>query len=451
MQLRDYQLELVNKARDKLINGCHSVLVQSPAGSGKSVTMAEIAKRTTDNKQRVLFIVHRRELVEQITNTFTVHGVDMNLCVVGMVQTIKNRLEKLQTPNLILIDECHHSLAKSYRTICDYFSNAYLLGFTATPWRLSGEGFTELYDDIVLGKSVKWLIDNHRLAPYKYYSKNFLSSIKLQHSHGEFSNSSINKAFESLGKTIYGDIVKEYQSKANGTKAIVYTHNVQTAYQVAKAFNESGYTAMAVDGTTDKQTRQLAMDKFRAGDVKILCNAELYGEGVDVPDCQTVMMLRPTESLSLYIQMSMRCMRYKENKQAIILDFVGNYLRHQLPDSNREWSLNAWKKKGQRKKDIETVSIRQCEECFAVIDGKLKQCPLCGAEIKIKENKLSVDVLATLEEITQKTVDLNYLALKQPKDLTTYKEFSDYAKLKGYKQGWVYYQCKIRNIPLRKY
>lgn len=310
IQLRDYQIELINGVYQSMGKGNKNIMVQSPAGSGKSVTMSEIAKRATDKGNNVLFVVHRRELVEQIKGTFIANNVDMQLCHVGMVQTVSRQIKnnKVKRPSLILVDEGHHALARTYQNIFDEFPNAYVLSFTATPWRMSNKGFTEVFQDLILGKSVKWLIDNNRLAPYKYYSVNLLKNIQMKHNAtGEFSNTSIEEA---LQKTIFGDVIENYQKFAEDKKTIVYTHSVEMSKKVADKFNASGYKAMQVDGKTPKAERELAMKLFRSGEVKILVNAELYGEGVDVPDCQCVILLRPTESLTLFIQQTMRSMRY---------------------------------------------------------------------------------------------------------------------------------------------
>ena len=205
--LRDYQEELLNGVYESMSKGNKNIMVQSPAGSGKSVTMSEVARRATEKGNRVLFIVHRRELVSQIKGTFIANDVNMELCHVGMVQTVANRIKngKEPIPAIILVDEAHHALAKTYTDIFDSFPKAYVYGFTATPWRMSNKGFTEVFEELILGKSVQWLIDNERLAPFKYYSKNLMNDNKLKHqSTGDFSNDSITLALE---PRIHGDVI----------------------------------------------------------------------------------------------------------------------------------------------------------------------------------------------------------------------------------------------------
>lgn len=419
--------------------GNKNIMVQSPAGSGKSVTMSEIAKRATDKGNNVLFVVHRRELVEQIKDTFIANDVDMNLCHVGMVQTVSNQLKrnKVTEPSLILVDEGHHSLARTYQNIFDEFPNAYVLSFTATPWRMSNKGFTEVFTDLILGKSVKWLIDNDRLAPFKYYSVNLLKNIQMKHnSTGEFSNASIEEAMQ---KTIFGDVIENYQKFAEGKKTIVYTHSVEASKTVADKFNVNGYKAMQVDGKTPKDKRELAMKLFRSGEIKILVNAELYGEGVDVPDCECVVLLRPTESLTLFIQQTMRAMRYQPNKQAIVIDHVGNYSRHGLPDTEHNW-LEHFEGTNNKTNQSDSIPVKECESCYAVIPSAYTVCPECGEEFETETTEYQIDESRELEEITEEHVfKLNF---KKPEECKNVEELYELAKDNGYKPGWAYIQAK---------
>lgn len=437
--LRDYQEELVNGLYNSMSKGNKNIMVQSPAGSGKSVTMSEIARRATEKGNRVLFIVHRRELVSQIKGTFIANDVDMDLCHVGMVQTVANRIKKDKepTPAIILVDEAHHALAKTYTDIFEHFPNAFVYGFTATPWRMSNKGFTDIFEDLILGKTVQWLIDNERLAPFKYYSKNLMNDNKLKHkSTGDFSNESISLALE---PQIYGDVIDNYKKFAKDKKTIIYTHNVESSKEVAEKFNDNGYNALQVDGKTPKQQRELAMELFREGKVNILVNAELYGEGVDVPDCECVILLRPTESLTLFIQQTMRAMRYQPNKQAIIIDHVGNYVRHGLPNTEHGWleHFNGSNKKSDSKNSI---PIKECPECFGVVESAYTICPYCGSEFPKEEvQELTVDETAELEEVTEEMITLN---LKAPEDCSSMKELADLGKSLGYKPGWSYIQGK---------
>ena len=337
-KLRDYQLELINNIYGELQNKKKHIMVVSPAGSGKTVTMAEIAKRATDKGNRVLFVVHRMEIVQQVKKSFSEHGVNMNLATIGMINTIERKKESLPYPALLFVDEAHHSLAATYKRLLSYFNNSVQLLFTATPVRLSGEGFTEVAESLVQGPTVSWLIENHNLAPFEYFAPTLFDLESLKISRGDFSHKSMEEASR---KVIWGDVVKSYKKIANNTQAFVYAVDVESSKNIVEEFNAAGISAAHVDGKTNKDERQRLVEEFRDGNIKILSNAELFLEGVDTPNVETVIQLRPTQSLSMFIQFSMRSMRYKPDKVAKIIDHVGNYSRHGFPDTEHNWTLDS--------------------------------------------------------------------------------------------------------------
>lgn len=451
--LYDYQTELVTKARKSLATGNKGVLIQSPPGSGKSVVIAEIARLTTDKGNRVMFLVHRKELVEQITETFKANEVNLDLCTIMTVTKVANRLTLLPKPNLIITDETHHSRAKTYRNIYDYYSDVPRLGFTATPWRMNGKGFDDIYSEMVEGKSVKWLIENNRLAPYEYYSIPEADIGKLQKSStGDYTNKSIEKALKS---TIFGDVVDNYLKVANGQKTILYAHSIEYSQKFADEFKSAGIKAVHVDSKTPSAERDEIMDDFRNGKIKVLCNVDLISEGFDVPDCTCVIMARPTDSLVLYLQQSMRCMRYQENKTATIIDHVANYTRHFLPDTDRKWDLKGFEKKRKKQQQSENeIVIKECPNCFGVMESKSLiendfHCPYCNFKIEvIKADKEVID--ATLSKLDSDSLTVSYEKIniikkykqKDKKELTSIEDWYLYAKAHNFKDGWLKF-----NIP----
>ena len=441
-KLHPYQNESLANARKELAKGKHSVLLVSPAGSGKSVIIAEIARLATEKNGHVLFMVHRKELIEQITGSFHTNEVQMDRTTIMTVGRIVNRLDRLPKPSLIITDETHHSLAKTYRTIYDYYENVPRLGFTASPWRMSGQGFTDVYESMVEGPQVEWLIENGFLAPYKYYSVNLIDGDKLKKSStGDYTKNSIDDA---IGGTIYGDVIQNYRKLADGKQAIVYCHRVDFSKQVADAFRQEGIAAEHADAKTSKVEREKIMSDFRSGALKVLCNVDLISEGFNVPDCEVVILLRPTESLVLHIQQSMRSMRYKPGKRAIIIDHVGNYLKHGLPDTPRKWTLEERERKGNKKTDSDAIPIKQCPQCMSVMLSSISICE-CGHEF-IAERNMEVEE-AELVEITKDfTLQANYIVTKSVDELSTMEELKADRKAKNYKPGWVYYQAKLKNI-----
>lgn len=444
IKLYDYQERIVNETRQSLARGNKGVVIISPPGSGKSVIISEIARLTVKKGGTVLFTVHRGELINQIRNSFEQAGVDMTHVILLTVMKVANRLDKLPKPTLIITDETHHSLAKTYRKIYDYYADVPRLGFTGTLWRMNGQGFEDIYSDIVEGPSTEWLIEHHRLAPYQYFSVKLINDDKLKKSStGDYTYKSMNDA---IGKTIFGDVVRTYQEKTPGQKAILYAHDVEHSKRIAKSFNDAGIPAAHADAKTPTSERLKIMDDFKSGKIKILCGIDLYGEGVNVPDCSVSILLRPTESLALYLQQSMRSMRYQPGKTATIIDHVANYTRFGLPDTDREWTLEDRKrhKKGQKK---DAPPIKQCPFCYGVISAQFKTCPLCGKEIPVEEQEVQEDKNSELEVIQKDfKISTEYIGLKKPKDLKTYSELKEYARIKGYKAGWIYFQAKAKHL-----
>ncbi len=441
IQLRSYQQKLISDTKSSIRAGNKAVCVVSGCGSGKSITSAAIAKSATDKGNRVLFLVHRRELCQQIDGTFRSVGVDMNLCDVCMVQTASRRVQSLPEYQLIITDECHHSTANTYRKVFERFPEAIRIGFTATPVRLNKGGLGEVYTDLVQGPSTRWLIENHFLAPYHYYSVKLADATGLHTKQGDFDRAEMAELMEN--KTIYGNTVKQWERLAKGKKTIVYCASVEAAIKTAREFCNSGYKAAAVSGLTHKFARNTYMDEFRDGRLNILCNCELFGEGLDIPDCECVVMLRPTQSLSLFIQQSMRSMRYMPGKTAIIIDHVGNCYRHGLPDDEREWSLLP------KHKQENTVKIRECPKCFAVYPPTLNKCPFCGEEATHE-----------IRTVDRKTVDIDLVevarqdAIRNTKlrdaDLHTWDEVVEFQKLHGFKFAWCLRYTAAQGIPIPK-
>ncbi len=422
-RLHEYQSKLVNQARQKLSSGKKSVLIVSPAGSGKSVVIAEIARLALIKPRgQVMFMVHRKELVEQITQSFKANEVDLSRCTIMTVGKIAHRLDKLPKPTLIITDESHHSLAKTYKKIYEYYEDVPKLGFTASPWRLSGKGLGDVYESMVEGPTVEWLIDNHFLAPYKYKSITLIDPKKLKKSSsGDYSNKSIE---DSMGTaSIFGDVVKNYRKFADGQQAIVYAHSIEFSKQVAEKFNMNGILAEHVDSNTPKTQRETIMGDFKSGNIKVICNVDLISEGFNVPDCGVVILMRPTKSLVIDIQQSMRGMRYKPGKVSTIIDMVGNYLEFGVPDTDREWSLDDWKNQSE-------VKISVCEFCFATFETKewikvvdengsaRRKCPFCGklALLNVRDapKEKEIDTSAELVDINKKQVEQMKFANRNP-------------------------------------
>ena len=420
--------------------------------------MAEIARRTTNNGKRVMFLIHRKEVLQQAVKTFDKQGVNRNLLTAGMVQTLTRRVDKLPTPDVILVDEAHHALAKSYQRILNKFSKAIVLLFTATPHRTGRMQLDQIADDIIVGQSIHELTDKGFLAPFRYFQPpgDFNSKLLKRSSTGDFTNESMQEA---MSTKIFGHIVKQYKRIASGMQAVVYTYSIDSAIKIAAEFNSEGISAVEVDGTTSKEKRDLAVRKFREQEIKILVNVNLFTEGVDLPNVDCVIMARPTASLALYLQFSMRCLNPRPGKTAIIIDHANNFKSFGYPDDDRDWkqAIKSGRQKSKTLLKDPGLSIVTCDYCFAVVkasevkDGK---CPICGKPIKVHEAKPISDVdlveatrerKARIKQIIQDQVMTNIVD-KPVSELKSLSELQAYARLHGYKSGWAWYQAKRKGL-----
>ena len=443
-QLFDYQQKLVTGARNALAQGNKGVLIVSAPGSGKSVVIAEIARLTVKRGGHVLFFVHRQELVKQIKDSFIKQNVDLSHCTIMTVGKVANRLETLPKPNLIIVDESQHSRAMTYCKIFNYYSDVPRLGFTGSPWRLSGKGFKDIYSAMVQGPTTKWLIEHHKLAPFTVYGYQLGDAELLKRgSTGDYTGKSMDEFSKSI---IHGDIVKSWLKFAKNRKTIVYCHSVNFSKEVAQAFRNAGINAVHADAKTPESKRDKIMADFKKGKIKILCNVELYGEGVDVPDCSCVVLLRPTESLVIYLQQSMRCMRYQPDKHAVIIDQVGNFEKFGLPDTDYHWSLEDRAKHPHKDEGVtaDGPAIKTCPECFAVIEAENVTCPLCGHDFSAEIRRIKQKKDQELSAIKAQDFHIDLIARKKVSELTNMHELSLYARAKGYKHGWIFYQAKER-------
>ncbi|AUI73864.1 ATP-dependent helicase [Lactobacillus helveticus] len=420
--------------------------------------MAEIARRTTKNNNRVMFLIHRKEVLNQAFETFKNQGVDSSLLVAGMVQTLTRRVDKLPTPNVILVDEAHHALAKSYQRILNKFPKAIVLLFTATPHRTGRQQLDQVANDIIVGQSIHELTDKGFLAPFRYFQppNDFNSKLLKRSSTGDFTNESMQQA---MSAKIFGHIVKQYKRIASGMQAVVYTYSIDSAIKIAAEFNSEGISAIEVDGMTPKEKRAVAVKKFREQEIKILVNVNLFTEGVDLPNVDCVIMARPTASLALYLQFSMRCLNPRLGKTAIIIDHANNFKTFGYPDDDRDWkqAIKSGKQKSKSLLKDPGLSIVTCDYCFAVVkasevkDGK---CPICGKPIKVHEAKPVCDVdlveaskehQRLIKEIVKNDL-LKEVANKTVGELHSLKELQAYAKLHGYKPGWAWFQAKRKGL-----
>lgn len=368
-----------------------------------------------------------------------------------MVKTVANHPERYPKFHTIIVDEAHLSITPTYQKIVDAYPDAYIVGLTGSPVRLDNKPLNKVYDRLIIGPQTSELIDGGYLATYRYYAPAVADLSALKRKGSDYDQE---QAADILStKEVYGDVLKHYTALAGGKKTICYCASIRHSKEMAQKFCEAGYAAVHFDGDTPKAERTQLISDFRNGKIQILCNVNLIGEGLDVPDCECCVLLRPTCSTALYIQQSNRALRYMPGKTAIILDHVGNVLRHGLPDEPRRWTLEGGMQKRQSYTDTGRLSIRTCLRCYSAYDGRLRECPYChepaqltSQEIKnIKEIQLQEFKARKEQEAAEAVQDV-----ASPDDCKTMAELLAYAKKKGYKPQWSYFIARSRGWNLTK-
>lgn len=445
LKLRVYQEEITDKVRQLMINNQKKILVCSPTGSGKTALTANMLKRCYEKGMKAVFIVHRRELVNQSARAFHKAEVPFGIISRGFprndraniqiasIQTLARRMHVIEGVNLVIWDECHHVAAGSWDKVYKSLPNAFHIGLTATPERLDGQGLGQWFDVLVKGPTVKWLIEENFLSDYLYFEPPGQSFDNIRSRFGDFSTKEAEEAVDK--PTITGSVVREYMKVAMGKRAVVFCVSVKHSAHVVDEFNKRGIPAVHVDGDTKIGERDMAIKRFESGEIKVLSNVDLFGEGFDLPNIEVACLLRPTQSLGLFLQQVGRALRTAPGKdKAIILDHVGNRERHGFPCDEREWDLNS-SKRDKNKKPKKNEDIKICERCFAVFMHQGPICKHCGYENK-KQERVIDEVEGDLVQIDRDQIQKERKA-EQSKALSL-NELIELGKKRGYKkpEGW---------------
>lgn len=411
--LRGYQSRLIEAAKNAMLNGKSRPLIVAPTGSGKTVLFSAFTKRACSKGRRVLILAHRDELLDQISQTLSAfkvphgffsrsRGYDIQSQVqVGSCFTVARRLDQLPRPDLIIVDEAHHAAKSStWEKILSYY-NTWTLGVTATPCRLSGEPLGEVFDEMLIGPATADLISQGYLSDFKIFAPATVDTSTLKMSMGDFNKTQLSELMDK--PTIVGSAVSEYKRHLNGKQAAVYCVSVEHAQNTAAEFRARGISSACIYGGMKTDERRDIVDNFRKGRLKVITNCGILTEGFDIPGLEGVIMLRPTASLSLYMQMVGRALRTFSGKtHAIILDHSGNVQRHGFPDDSREWSL--YSKVSPVKKSDAAESVRICEKCFAAFKSIQRVCPYCGHEAPVKPVRPPTLTAGELKELKREQV-----------------------------------------------
>jgi superfamily II DNA or RNA helicase len=440
LNLRPYQQEAINNLRAAFRNGAKAPLLVAPTGAGKTVIFSAIAAATAAKGRNGLILVHRRELVTQASRKLTDAGVAHGIIAAGMdganasiqvasVQTLIRRLQKITTPpDLIIIDEAHHAAAGSWQAIINHWPGVLRIGVTATPCRLDGKGLGNVFDTLIEGPSVQMLTSAGYLSPARIYAPPMVADLSgVKRRAGDYA---IDQAADAMIRpTVTGDAIKHYRTLAGNQQAIAFCCSVNHAESVRDSFATAGVSSELLLGNTSD--RDAVVARFANGETRILVTVDVVSEGFDIPAAGCAILLRPTQSLGLYLQQVGRVLRPAPGKNAaIILDHVGNVTRHGWPDDVRPWSLEH----GAPKQTGEAApSVRTCPQCFAAFKPTLI-CPCCGVECGASPRELK-QVKGDLQELKREGIRQR---VTQRKKARTLAELLAVANERGYAPGWAH-------------
>lgn len=414
--LRPYQLEGIERVRESIRAGARRVLLVLATGGGKTVVAAHVVSSAVALGSRVLFVAHRRELIKQsfcklVRNGLPPEEVGVIMASVGAgsadlfasdpvalrdeelwsrcarrrptarvqvasIDTLRNRNKP--AADLVIVDEAHRGLARSYTDLQVEYPNAIHLGLTATPYRADGKGLGNAYDELVTVASPSILIaDGFLVAPRVFTvpasALPDLRGVKVR--GGDYSEEDLERAVDT--GALVGDIVEHWQRRAAGVRTVAFACSVAHSKHIAERFRAAGVAAEHLDGTTETAERDAILGRLERGETLVVSNCGVLCEGWDQPSVKCCILARPTKSTGLYLQQAGRILRPYKGQDAIILDHAGCAVEHQLPQADREFSLDDAPKKGRGEKEA-APPTKTCEQCFAVVPTATRVCPECG-------------------------------------------------------------------------
>ena len=436
-QLRDYQSDLIDRAQQSWDAGNRRVMLQLATGGGKTICFAHIVQMFAATEQTALVLAHREELIKQAADKITAitgiepgiikagHKADYSRSIqVASIQSLIRRLKHCPHPDLIVVDEAHHSTANSYRQVLSNFPQSYILGVTATPIRLDGSGFRGLFDELVCGVTVRELIEMGSLSPFKYFAPDrSMSLVDVRKRGGDYSAESIENANPS--ESVAADCLKAYGDYLEGKQVVIFAVSVAHSQAIACSFSACGIPAAHLDGNSDSDVRSQTMAAFREGRIRVLTNCALFDEGLDIPGLDGVILARPTASLSRFLQMVGRALRPAPNKEyARIIDLAGNWERHGLPDDERTWTLDG----------VDSVKRGKTCKLQRKADGEIEEITIDLTPSNIK-----------LQEVTRSNGG-DRSKLDEWED--RFKRLVSTQQLNGHKPAWIGYRLAEMNPPL---
>lgn len=453
--LRPRQVAAVDAVVQAYRDGHMAPVMCMPTGGGKTATASVLIERAVAKGRRVWFLAHLREILDATADKLDAQGVPYGWVMAGRdadrsrmvhivsVQTAVRRLDGLDKPDLLIIDEAHLAVSQTYQDIIRWAgAGCRRLLLTATPVRLDGRGMREIADTIVTGGTTAELIAEGLLCDIRYYAPPSPDLSGVARMAGDYNKAALAVAMDT--PKITGDAVAHYLRLGMGRRCLVFCVSIAHAKAVAAEFVQAGLRAVAVSGDSDTSERDAALAGLRDGGLDVVCNCALYVAGVDAPAVSCIILLSPTQSLVKYLQSIGRGLRTHPGKDdCLVLDHAGNFARLGSPLEPRLWSLDGPQKKAQKKP---ANPVKTCPTCYCVVPASVPACG-CGHVFAV-----------VAREIERVSGDLSEVDLTAARDsmrraqgmANTLGELIEFGRKRGYKRPELWARAVYRARMVKK-
>lgn len=442
--LRPYQARGLTAIRQAIRQGHRRILVVCPTGGGKTVMFAEISRLATEKGNPCLVLAHREELIDQAAMKLVAVAIKAGIIKAGrhadpsrpvQVASIASLARRaLPRAAVVIVDEAHHATSATWSRVLAAYSQAIVLGWTATPQRADGRGLGAVFDELIQIVTPAALIADAFLLRPRILAPSSPDLVGIRTVAGDFDAHELE--LRCGNPKLMGSVADHWAQHLRGKRAMLFAVSIRHSEQLVAALTGLGCRAAHLDGTSSQ--RGAVVEALRSGDLDVVSNVGLFAEGVDIPALDAVIVARPTQSLALWLQQVGRAMRPAPGKtEALVLDHAGNCHRHGFPDEDRAWSLADRPKKTKGG----SAPVKTCSECFRVVPAGTRTCPDCGfafagagREVKVAEGELTE---LDADGVPRKQIPFDRLVA----DLAFWL---GRARERGYKAGWAAFQFQAR-------
>lgn len=446
--LRPYQSQAVERLREQFRSGKRRLLLTVPTGGGKTIIATEIVKGAVEKGNSALFVCHRRELIYQASDKLSRLGIDHGLILAGeepnpyarvqvaSIQTLHARKKWLELPEaqVVILDEAHHALSRTWRELVEAYPSAAVIGLTATPVRGDGKGLGHIFESLIHGPSISTLTQDGYLVPVRYFAPSIPELWGVKVRMGDYVQGELGRVMDK--PKLIGDIVANWGRIAPERKTVIFASSVAHSLHIKEQFEAAGVRVEHLDGDTPKDERDGILADLDKGRIQVVTNCMVLTEGWDCPSVSCAVLARPTKALGLYLQMAGRVLRPAEGKtDTILIDHSGAVYEHGFLDQTFPWSLDLAGKVQDRMAERKAKEPKPitCDKCHTIYSGQLP-CPACGHVPERRGNYVAT-AEGSLGEVSSAGREKRKVYTMEEK--TAWYQMLKHIQLeRGYKDGW---------------